>query len=187
MHLLSSFVSNRFQQVRISNSVSNPFPVLSGVPQGSVLGPLLFLIFVADLPTLASFGSKLYQFADDLKLMRHIRNRNDEISMQNDIWKITEWSSQWRLDLNLQKCKVKRYGGGEEPSYFFDEDKTLPIEPVNEERDLGVIFDKDLTFSKHIKSKIATANSSLYFIRPWFCNLEPNASVIFTSLLLDLI
>ena len=79
---------------------------MSGVPQGSVLGPLLFLIFVADLPKLASFGSKLYQFADDLKLMRQIRDRNDEISMQNDIWKITEWSSQWLLDLNFQKCKV---------------------------------------------------------------------------------
>ena len=71
--------------------------------------------------------------------------------------------------------KVVRFGKGEKPGYFFDVSKSQKIEDADEERDLGIIFDNDLTFTKHIKAKIGKANSSLYFIKRCFRDLTPNA------------
>ena len=95
LKLLSSFILNRSQHVRIYYSILDLVPVLRGVTQGSVLGPLLLIIFVAALPRLASPGSNIYQFADDLKLMRKIRDDSDVFALQKDIYEIMNWFSKW--------------------------------------------------------------------------------------------
>ena len=99
-----AFLSNRQQRVVIGDNFSDWANVLSGVPQGSVLGPLLFLIFINDMPNLARHICKL--FADDTKLIGIIKSPNDLIVLQQDIDRLVEWSHIWNMKFNEDKCKV---------------------------------------------------------------------------------
>ena len=98
---LDNFLHHRKQRVVIGQYESDWVDVLGGVPQCSVLGPLLFLIFINDLPEIVSqFCKLLYS-----KLISVIRNTSDQMIIQEDIDKIFEWSKRWRMDFNESKCK----------------------------------------------------------------------------------
>ena len=96
---IKSFLSNRSQKVVVKGVLSDSLPVLSGVPQGSVLGPVLFLIFINDL--LEGIKSLGKLFADDSKIFRKITSEQDRIILQEDLIKLQEWSSKWLLQFNL--------------------------------------------------------------------------------------
>ena len=113
---LDGFLSNRRQRVLINNSFSPLSPVTSGVPQGSVLGPLLFTIYVNDL--LSCVSSSLLMFADDTKLFRCIRSEMDIAQLQHDIDALFEWSKLWLLSFNISKCKHLRIGQQSHPSSY---------------------------------------------------------------------
>ena len=98
-----NYLEGRCQFVQINNTHSSLLPVLSGVPQGSVLGPLLFLVYINDLATTVSHSS-ISLFADDTKLMLDII-RSSETNLQLDLHAVSEWCTQWELNLNLDKCK----------------------------------------------------------------------------------
>ena len=83
---------------------SEESPVLSGVPQGSVLGPVLFLIFINDIAD--SLSSFVRLFADDCLLYREIKTKEDQMLLQNDLDKLTEWSKTWGMEFNVKKCNV---------------------------------------------------------------------------------
>ena len=100
---IKEFLTDRKQQVVIDNKFSTPSTVLSGVPQGSVLGPLLFQLFINDLPNGIDSLVKLY--ADDVLIMRSITTSDDHQTLQNDLIKLTHWSSM-HLANALQPCKV---------------------------------------------------------------------------------
>lgn len=138
--------------------------VKSGVPQGSVLGPVLFLIFINDLPDIMKCTIRL--FADDTKLYTALGNNNDAIQLQDDIFKACNWAETWNLEFNTGKCKNMHIGKEEGDEYFIKskEGKIQKIDKVNEETDLGVTFDKDLKFSKHIGDKVKKANRNLGLI-----------------------
>ncbi len=91
----------------MSESYSEWVNVLSGIPQGSVLGPLLFLIFVNDIQDSCHLGSSLY--ADDSKLFRHIKISADTNKLQSDLDGLKEWFNKWQLKLNINKCKIVSY------------------------------------------------------------------------------
>ena len=99
------YLSGRVQHVSINNSISHSFPVTSGVPQGSILGPLLFLIFINDLPSEA-LHSKLLLFADDAKCFSAITSSVDCHLLQSDLDRLSKWSSNWRLFFNESKCSL---------------------------------------------------------------------------------
>ena len=82
--------------------------VTSGIPQGSILGPTLFLIFINDLPDIATLTTKL--IADDTKLYHPITSPDDQQILQEDIDKLWEWSEKWQLPFNANKCKIIHYG-----------------------------------------------------------------------------
>ena len=105
---IKSFLTNRKQRVLVSGAASSWTRVLSGVPQGSVLGPLLFLIFVNDLP--AIFHNFSLLFADDLKIFSVVRKNDEAQALQNDLDKLTFWTNLWQLPSNVSKCKVLRLG-----------------------------------------------------------------------------
>jgi len=170
LNWFENYLQGRVQQVRIGESVSSEKIVLSGVPQGSILGPLLFSIYVADLPRVISHLSKIRLFADDTKIFREISGKEDELELQKDLDNVLKWCKTWLLHLNVQKCKFIRFGGNsQKPNYtIWDESKQLSLEGVSQEKDLGVIFDENLTFRSHVDLKIKTAARNLALIRNSF-------------------
>ena len=103
---ISDYLTDRTQQVVVEGATSNAIEVLSGVPQGSILGPLLFLIYVDGITAASlSQGSKLSLFADDVLFYRVISRQEDFIATQKDIDTIAKWSDENYLILNPLKCK----------------------------------------------------------------------------------
>ena len=133
--------------VSISTS-SSLLPVISGVPQGSVLGPLLFLIYVNDIPSIA-LNSSIYMFADDTKFSKSISQFNDSAQLQSDINSLANWCHQWGLSLNSQKCACLRFSlnpNCPSPSYTIN---GVNIAVVVDQRDLGVTASHDLSWRTH--------------------------------------
>ena len=159
-----NFLNKRQQRVILNNDTSDWADVISGIPQGSVLGPILFIIFINDLPKEVKSYIKI--FADDTKLFRAIKNIKDIDGIQQDITKLTEWSIRWQLMFNDGKCKVVHYGKNN-PRYQY----MIKGEPLNtdtEETDLGITFEEGFNFSKHIAKIAAKANSRLGLIKRTF-------------------
>ena len=102
MEWIKGFLRNRRQVVCVNGQNSNWSAVTSGIPQGSVLGPLLFVIFINDLPDIVD--SKAYMFADDTKIYRMVKDRKDEEMLQRDLDSLSEWSDTWLLRFHRGKC-----------------------------------------------------------------------------------
>ena len=97
------YLSCHQQYVSVGQSRSSVLPVLSGIPQGSIFGPLLFLIFINDLPSALS-SSLVLLFADNAKCFMSVSSQSDCLLLQNDLSRLVEWSSTWSLFLNEDKC-----------------------------------------------------------------------------------
>ena len=100
-----NFLQGRTQKVRVGDKFSDSAEVLSGIPQGSILGPILFTIFINDMPS--SLESMCYIFADDTKILNSCQNRD---AIQRDIKNLEEWSDKWNLFFNVSKCHVLHMG-----------------------------------------------------------------------------
>ena len=169
LNWIEQFLSGRKQRV-VLNGFKSPWSnVQSGVPQGSVLGPLLFLIHVNDIPKCAK-SSKVKMFADDLKLFSTNTTSNNDI--QQDISSIEHWSDTWQLPLNKQKCSYLRVSSSNnnDPKnvyYLHHENLQTSVETDNTDnvKDLGVIVDETLKFEKQISERIKKANSVLSSIK----------------------
>ena len=128
--------------------------VISGVPQGSVLGPILFLFYINDIPSVVD--SHLLLFADDIKLYCRIQSENDITQLQKDINDLLNWSNTWLLNFNIPKCKVLRISTSTLPQNY-----TLngtPLDNVQDMRDLGVIIDSKLNFHSHSTYFVSKTN-----------------------------
>ncbi len=112
-------LSNRKQRVVINDTVSDWAPVTSGVPQGSVLGLVLFIIYINDINVgINKFISKL---ADDTKIDNLIITDNDRMSLQEDLRKISEWSQRWEMPFNVNKCLILQVGKRNKKNRIRDE------------------------------------------------------------------
>jgi hypothetical protein len=100
---IQDFLTRRYQQVSINRETSNRKEVTSGIPQGSVLGPILFVIYINDLPE--AVESEAYLFADDTKIFRVINSLEDQQILQNELVKLEKWSDTWLLKFHPEKCK----------------------------------------------------------------------------------
>ena len=103
---ISSWLSERSQKVVLDGQASDPVPVLSGVPQGSVLGPVLFLIFIYDLPE--NIRSSVHLFADDCVLYRNIKCPIDCQILRDDLNSLAQWETDWQMEFNVAKCHSMR-------------------------------------------------------------------------------
>ena len=158
---IRSWLSDRKQRVVLNGKMSSWAKVTSGVPQGSVLGPLLFLVYVNDMDV--GISSTLSKFADDTKVIRPIRNQGDVVELQNDLNSLSKWSEDWLMNFNAIKCKVVHFGQQDaDYNYFLGEAK---LKFCNEEKDLGVIISHSLKSASHVDKQVATANKMLGYIR----------------------
>ena len=185
LNWIISFLSNRKQFVKINNSVSNSSNVTSGVPQGSVLGPTLFIYFINDLPKVVK-NSKVKIFADDTKVYNSINKTDDVDCLQNSIDEMFMWTQKWLLKFNKDKCKVIHLGKkNPKNKYFigFPNDR-VELEETDLEKDLGIHIDPQLDFKKHIKSIVKKASYLSYKILKNFTYRDANILVpLFKSLI----
>ena len=103
---IENFLSGRSQQVILNGQHSESYPVLSGVPQGSVLGLLLFLCYINDLPAQVKSSIKLY--ADDALVYQIIHSKTHQDKLQEDLCKLAQWAATWQMSFNVQKCMYLR-------------------------------------------------------------------------------
>ena len=158
---ISSFLLNRKQRVSVDGVYSEWQDVKSGIPQGSVLGPTLFVLFINDLPDIIASTAKI--FADDTKLFRTITSDQDFNTLQEDLNKLSEWARKWNMQFNYDKCKVLHLGkGNQRHSYKMD---NLDLDPTSEEKDLGVLIDDQLKFSSHVSKAVKKASRMLGLIK----------------------
>jgi len=168
---LDSFLTSRTMKVGLRGAFSQLLDVLSGVPQGSVLGPLLFLLYVNELPDWIK--SELKMFADDTKVWHRIKKDTDSIALQDDLDRLQSWSDTWQLKFNAEKCKVMHMGHYFATKYYMGEGSIRKeLESVQQERDLGVITTSDLKSSSQCLKSAATARKVIGMVRRTFRNLD---------------
>ena len=179
---IQSYLTNRQQRVVFNGGVSGWQPVKSGVPQGSVLGPLFFNMFVNDIPTIFSSSHSLL-FADDLKLFRMVRVPNDAQLLQEDLDKLCAWSSSWKLALNPTKCKVLTLTLKKQPVLMDYKLSHFSLDRVTDQKDLGILIDSKLTFNPHADYIVAKANRMLGIFWRHCKTLDPQTKqVLYCSL-----
>ena len=144
---ICNYLKNRRQRVKVGSSYSRWANVTSGVPQGSIIGPTLFLIFIGDLPSVVTF-SKISMFADDTKIYLSLPKNVAPLNLQLDIDAILEWMLRWQVDLSVHKCSVLHIGGGNPASAYTMGNERLA--PVTSQKDLGVLIDQRLNFHGHV-------------------------------------
>ena len=156
LQLLESYLSERTYRVKVGDSLSTPRLVTSGVPQGSLLGPLLFLVIINDFADCCEFTS-CFLCADDAKL---VYVGNEPSVMQLDIDNIALWCFENNMFLNADKCTHLSIGKSCE--YFLDGDK---LKLVTKQKDLGLIIEDSLKWHEHIAEKCHKAMSVLMMIK----------------------
>jgi hypothetical protein len=170
---IESFLSQRSQSVRVEEELSEKVQVTSGIPQGSVLGPTLFLIYVNELPTVIK--SRCAMFADDTKIYAPVGPDNEEV-LQEDLNSLQGWSDKWQLPFNAKKCKVMHFGKSNRKNPYTLDERT--IDAAEEEKDLGVTFDPSLNFARHFDAAISKANSRLGIIKRSFKFMDGKSFVM---------
>ena len=170
---IRNFLANRKQRVAMGSAYSEWVEVASGVPQGSVLGPLLFVIFINDMPKLTNHFCKLY--ADDSKLIGVVRNSKDVELLQNDLDVLVEWAKQWGMKFNIDKCKVMEIQSNKFSKINIDytlsminNGSRVDLTKTEREKDLGVILNRKLKFCDHIDQAILKGNRVLGMLRRSF-------------------
>lgn len=161
---ISSYLKNRRYSVLFRTESSIQFVVNSGVPQGSHLGPILFVLFINDLVSNLKNSSVLV-YADDIKLFKSIKSSSDCLLLQEDLTIFREWCNKNRLVLNVDKCKTMSFTRKKFPflyNYTFD---SCPLCKVSMFSDLGIILDPKLSFNDHLNYIIKKANRVLGFIK----------------------
>ena len=160
---IEDFLSARTQEVVIEGSKSSPSPVTSGVPQGTVLGLLLFLAYINDMPECVQSQIKL--FADDSLLYRRIQDSTDSQQLQDDLDKLQEWEQKWQMSFNADKCEVICITSKKKPycSDYFIHDQKLALR--TEAKYLGVTICSDLSWSRHADNVTKKAKSTMGFLK----------------------
>ena len=158
-------LSGRQQRVVLNGRCSDWAPVASGVPQGSVLGPICFVIFINDIDeVLFLVGGFIYKFADDTKCGRIVVDESDRKVLQENINKLMRWADTWQMQFNLKKCKILHVGNSN-PCFEYTMGGYAPagtiLEAVSEEKDIGVFIHKSLKPSFQCAKAAKKANSVL--------------------------
>ena len=160
---INTFLSSRTQRVILDGTTSDQIQVTSGVPQGSVLGPILFLLYINDLPT--GTHSHIRLFADDAILYREIKTKQDCTVLQDDLNTLAKWEDKWLMQFNLTKCQTISITRKKKPIKFQYSLHDVILENVKSAKYLGITLTSDLNWNKHIATVTSKANKALGFIK----------------------
>ena len=158
---IEQWLTDRRQRVVVDGEVSSWKSVLSGVPQGSVLGPILFLVYINDLEE--GVTGNILKFADDTKLFTKTKEIGDKQNLQDDIDKLVKWSEKWQMLFNFGKCKCLHIGPGN-TSMNYEMGGTI-LSTTVKEKDLGVTMDANMKVSEQCRIAASNANQVLGMIR----------------------
>ena len=191
LKFLSNYLSGRKQRVVIGNEFSSLRDVHSGVPQGSILGPILFVLFINDLPQGLTPGTDLALYADDTKIWRVIRSDNDNIFLEKDIDHLNNWAILNKMRFHPEKCKVLSVCKSDPPllgilpfiqfTYNLD---GIPLDYVDEQKDLGVLLTKRMNWTSHCDKLYSKACQILGLTRRtcYFVNDEKRKRSLYLAL-----
>ena len=164
-----SFLTQHTQSVVIEGASSAPVVTTSGVPQGTLLGPLLFLMYINDLPD--GLNSTVRLFADDVLFYGTICCDEERADLQDDLYRLEDWEQKWKMELNPSKCKITCFTTRRVPpkrEYVFCGEI---LEEVESFPYLGVMLDNKMRWSPHIEIITSRANKVLGLIKRnlWNC------------------
>ena len=162
IHWIRGLLSNRSQSVVIEGAQLPLLPVTSGVPQGTVLGPALFLCYINSMPE--GISSSIRLFVDDTVVYRHFNSAADHTILQQDLHKLARWEDEYSMTFHPEECNVLRVTWSRSPSIFNYLHGTN-LKSTESTKYLGVTLTKDLTWGKHIDIIMAKANQQLAFVR----------------------
>ena len=148
LHWIKSFLSNRSQQVVIEGLYSTPCKVTSGVSQGSVLAPTLFLIYINDLVT--DIQSTVYLFTDDCLIYCPVLSPTDHQTLQEDLQKLSIWADKWKTKFNVSKCCIMQLSNQHHKSDFIYSMSGQALKIFKQYSYLGVIIDHQLSWKPHV-------------------------------------
>ena len=178
LEIIRDFLSDRSMRVGVGDHFSESRRIVSGVPQGSILGPLLFLLFINDLPT--EVKNKVFLFADDLKM---IVNPTRKDIVESDLRCLERWENTWLLRFNTEKCKVLHLLANNNPQIDYILDDNI-LQVVESEKDLGLTVSCDLKWDEHIKNSLCKANRMIAWIsRNVICKGKEVMKNIYTCLI----
>ena len=160
---IKSFLADRRQQVVLDGKSSSPAPVTSGVPQGTVLGPLLFLVYINDLPSRATSSVRL--FADDCLLYRVIKGHQDAERLQADLNQLQEWEKDWQMLFNPDKCEHIRITNKRNIIQTSYNIHGHTLKETTQAKYLGVTIDNKLSWNSHVDQVTKRANQTTAFLR----------------------
>ena len=166
---IRGFLFNRKQCVVVEGESSSYVPVESGVPQGSVLGPALFLLYINDIPD--GLNSTCRLFADDTISYLTVKSNADAKQLQDDLQVLAHWEQRWSMEFHPDKCKVLSISRSKSPIKFEYTLHGHKLEHVTSAKYLGVTFNNKLTWDEHISTITSKANRTLGFLRR---NLQVN-------------
>ena len=166
-NLLENYLSDRFQRVLLNGQASSWRPVLAGVPQGSILGPLLFLIYINDLPNELKSNAKL--FADDTSLFTIVKDKTESANiLSNDLSEISKWAYDWEMLFNPDPCKPakevvisRKKKTQSHPAISLN---NIQVERTSYQKHLGLLLDEKLNFKQHVDSAILKMNKGVSVI-----------------------
>lgn len=159
---IRNYLTGRTFQVRIEGQCSSRRPVTSGVPQGSVLGPLLFLIYISDISTDMICNVSL--FADDTKIFCDPSINHG--GLMEDLATLKTWTDKWLIKLNVSKCSVLHIGGSNPQLRYFIGNTELKA--VERQNDLGITMTSDLKWAEHVNRVVKKVNSIVYLLKRSF-------------------
>ena len=162
-HWIEHWLTTRHQTVVVDGKNSREVHVKSGVPQGTVLGPLLFLIFINDIGD--DITSKIRLFADDCLLYNVVETSENVRNLQEDLDRLVKWAETWQMKFNPSKCYVLRVTRKKKPIMYPYTMMGVTLEAATHQTYLGVEITNDLSWNTHIKKICRKANNALNFIR----------------------
>ncbi len=171
---IENWLTGRKQRVVINGKASNWVNVTSGVPQGSVLGPLLFIIYINDLD--CNIVSKLVKFADDTKLGNRDDTLDNVSNIQRDLNRIVNWANTWQMTFNSSKCKVLYIGKANLHSDY--KMRIIQLRTIDTQNNLGIVISSDLKTTKHCIEVEKKCNPLLGYIKHQF--LYRNKKIVVT-------